>query len=119
MPRAGTSAAITTSAKAVFQCDEHLKRTVIDAGGLVTAPGDGSPCEAFRVDAPAANTANILVGCVPMHVNNGTQEFFSVPAGSSIEFGAVATGSRKGLIEAVYVKSASGTQSANYGVTFH
>lgn len=111
MPRAGSSASITTSAKAVFQCDSDVRANGLDSGGLVTAPGDGAPCKVFRVEAPLSNTDTILVSVQPLHKST---EFVPIAAGGMKEWIGVRGSSIIEKIEKVLVKSNSGTQSAYY-----
>lgn len=113
MPRAGSSASITTSAKAAFQTDKSVRTDGLDGGGIIVAPGDGDPCQGFRVHAPAANTATILVSVQPLHKSD---EFEPIAAGGTFEYVGVTAATGTGIIEKVTIKSSSGTQSAYWGV---
>ncbi len=113
MPRAGSSASITTSAKAVFQTDKSVRTEGLDGGGIIVAPGDGDACQAFRVMAPTGNTNLILVSVSPLHKSD---EFESIPAGGVREYVGVTTTNGMALIDKVTIKSSSGTESAYWAV---
>lgn len=103
---------ITTTEKAVFQSDKHVRDNGLDSGSLITAPGDGSPCAAIRFKCTSGSTATLRVRIPGIH-DAGTYAF--IKAGEFDEF-VLRDNAGNGLIHVAYVSTASGTATYNYSV---
>lgn len=97
----------TTTDTAVFQSDRHARANGVASG--ITAPGDGAPCRAVRIDCPTGSAATVRVRIVPGHP---TGQYAFIKAGEAKEIVEMhAEG-----IDAVYVSAASGTATFNFTV---
>jgi hypothetical protein len=107
MPRANATVdpTITTTEKAVFQSSRHVVQNGLDAGGIVTAPGDGSPAKAIQFKCPSGSAATLRVRIPGIHK---TGEYAHIKATETAEF-VMTTSSGTGALDVVYVSTVSGT----------
>lgn len=112
MPRASATVdpTITTTEKAVFQSDRHLRNNGVDGGGLITAPGDGAPAKGIRFLCTSGSAATLRVRIPGLH--NSSQYAF-LKAGESRDF--IGPGEEH-YIDIAYVSTASGTATYNFEV---
>jgi hypothetical protein len=114
MPRANATVdpTITTTEKAVFQSSRHVVQNGLDAGGLITAPGDGSPAKAIKFKCPSGSAATLRVRIPGIH-NAG--QYAHIKATEADEF-VLTTSSGTGALDVAYVSTVSGTATYNFTV---